>query len=206
MRALVLVAVVCLGAFGLWWGYLRADVPVVARLACVGDSNTSGLPGIPSWCDRLGLGPTVGVVNLGEPAALAMRVMADAMDGADQVGEAAVAQADVVVIALGGNDALRAPQFGWEPETIVARLGVLVAMAETRGMRVLLATLPPDGWLPDVQPRVDAVNARLRATVSAERLIDFDTGFDALFLPDRLHLTAVGQELRAARVRVVLGW
>jgi lysophospholipase L1-like esterase len=203
VRALVLAVVAC----ALLSACADDGRDAALRLACVGDSNTSGLPGIPSWCDRLDLGATVHVINVGEPAALAMdeeSFPAGAANGMEQITAALAARANVIVIALGGNDALRAPQFNWQPETIAARLRALVAEAEAHGCRVLLATLPPDGWFPDAQPRVEAVNALLRATVAAPQLIDFDTGYDGMFLPDKMHLTAAGQDLRAARVRAAV--
>ena len=113
-------------------------------------------------------------------------------------------RAEVVVIALGGNDGLR----GVPPAAMAASLGGMVREAKEHGLRVLLAGVPsPPELGADYQETFDRVFRR----VSEENrvpllpsLLEGVAGVRELNQPDRIHPNVEGARLLAENVMAAL--
>lgn len=73
-------------------------------------------------------------------------------------------------------------------DTVVGNIAAMVTLAKAAGIRVVLAATPPAakfGWKPDMQPapQVAALNARLRALATREKVTFVDYGA-VLAMPD----------------------
>lgn len=114
--------------------------------------------------------------------------------------------ADVLIIALGGNDGLR----GIAPaETEKNLVGIIrKARAKNPGMRVILAGMRmPDNMGPEYTNAFQGVFSRVAAAEKTDLipfLLEGVGGDDSLNQEDRIHPTAEGQEKIARTVWAVL--
>ncbi|HEY6560728.1 MAG TPA: hypothetical protein VI072_25795 [Polyangiaceae bacterium] len=127
------------------------------------------------------------------------------------------ARPDVVVFASGTNDI---PKNTTTAPQIYARLVQLKALAESAGVKALVATIPPrcscttnpDGTKTCVPgpwtAKIDAVNAALRAdTLLSGRLLELNAGFtcsEHLSNTDGVHVTTAGNALRFERANAIV--
>ena len=196
-RAIVLAALLALGC-------RRGEPPHPLRtVVCAGDSN-SGMKN--SWCDMLARDLPesewrfVNVSRWGTSAVFWV---------ANDLGHTLVASSrpDIVVIALGTNDACRA-----SATEIVDALLALAGQSSDgcRGgapcPRVVIATIPPlfePAPIESCQPTIDAANALLGASWPPNLVADFDSWVTGpeWYWPDGIHLTDDGQRRRAAEAR-----
>lgn len=203
LRPLLPAAVIAAG----WPACAAGGGPLVAFL---GDSLTSGwrLPeeeAFPALVGRslAARGRRVRVLNAGVSGDTAARALA-------RLPEVLKHRPDVVVVALGANDAL-----GTGPlDETEAALGRIVGEARAAGARVLLV-----GVRLGVGPRAPRVGARAGDAERAERLLEIQAslaaaqrlpfvpdllagvaGEEALLFPDRLHPNAAGHQRLAANV------
>lgn len=184
-------------------------------IACLGDSNTSGLwwSG-PSWCEQLDqlLLPATAVTNeKGFGGATAVRVLTPPLsdwiiDGYEQLSSAIQTQADVVVMAFGTND-LGDPRIGATPQDVVNAYTELKSIAEASGLFVLIAftppTFPPVSNFEERNSLYDQLNALLLSTFPADRLVDFRAPpliFPDDYMSDGIHMNVPGQAKRALQV------
>ena len=105
--------------------------------------------------------------------------------GLPQIGPRALARLDdhvfahpgvrTVIVELGLNDIFRHNE---PPERLIAGLRQLTYVLRRRGLRVLLATLPPGAgapnWSPERETTREAVNAYIRNTRDANGVVDID--------------------------------
>jgi lysophospholipase L1-like esterase len=203
-------------------------------VACLGDSNTdpvfnARLPG-GSWCERLGSshGPTAEFVNLGAGGGtIACDFPLAVSRAGDQLDRALAAGADAVVLAFITNDVRYAVAGGCAsldparrtkglPITaeqidreLSRRLHALVRRARTPHFWVLLGppALPPEGDA--INPRIEAINERLRRRYGKSRRVTVieHPALGAEDYADALHMSTAGQRKRARAVGVELfGW
>ncbi|GGQ53105.1 SGNH/GDSL hydrolase family protein [Streptomyces althioticus] len=95
----------------------------------------------------------------------------------------------VVVVVLGINDILRAPDTA-DPDRIAAGLTALTARAHARGIKVVGATLMPyrghRGWTPYGEDVRQEVNAEIRDGGVFDEVVDFDEAVRDAYDPRRL--------------------
>jgi acyl-CoA thioesterase I len=100
---------------------------------------------------------------------------------------------EVVVVALGTNDALR----GLPPEAMEANLETILSRCQARGARVLLLGMRFATWLaPEVAARYEAIYPRVAARAGVALLpsmLEGVAGVPAFTQPDGLHPNASGQ-------------
>lgn len=161
-------------------------------IVALGDSLTAGFQ----------LGPGEGF-----PAQLEARLKADGFDvevkdagvsgdttsgGRSRLDWSVGEEADAVIVALGGNDALR----GLPPDTTRDNLTAILDRLEERGLPVLLAgMLAPPNLGPDYAEAFKGVFAQLASTrdlVFYPFFLDGVAANPALNLPDGIHPTAEG--------------
>jgi acyl-CoA thioesterase-1 len=110
----------------------------------------------------------------------------------------------VLVVALGGNDALR----GLPPAQLEQNLAAIIERAQVRGIRVVLAGMEsPPNWGRDYNVSFHKVYTSL-ATKYRVPLVPFllagVAGSEALNQPDGIHPTAAGARIVADNVWAVL--
>lgn len=109
-------------------------------------------------------------------------------------------QADILVVELGGNDALR----GQDLEATEANLRSIVRRGRAAGARVLLLGMDvPSNYGPDYGGRFATMYERIADTEGITLVPGFvrEVGSDpALLQPDGLHPTAAGQRLLAGKL------
>lgn len=174
----------------------------VVRITCLGDSNTMRLwtaDAPPAWCEHLAdlvrdRGWTTfnmgmygaGAIDMGEYTG---GVSLYAGDWIRDVLAKPDRRPDVAVLAYGTNDAKR----GYRPAAIAQALLEERAMLEARGIRVLVATIPPTS-LPGPafrNPVIDRTNAMLRESLPPDAIVDFHGAVqDSDFEPDGTRLKA----------------
>ena len=107
---------------------------------------------------------------------------------------------DALVVALGGNDALR----GLDPAAMEANLSAIVGRAQTAGVRVMLAGMrAPPNMGRDYEAAFNAVFARVAARRGAALypfLLDGVAADPALNQPDGIHPSAAGAAVIARRL------
>lgn len=191
-----------------------------ARFAAVGDSGAAGLTEplggyvTRSWFSRVAQWlragqPTLAVLNLGTPEALASQVRQE------QLAPALEFAPDLVAVLSGGNDLLKR-QFAAE-ETGVQIAAIVAALRES-GATVLLTGLFDITTSPYVPERYRQVMSERIASLSgviAEvaghhdalyvDLPSHPAGSEPIYSSDGLHLNARGQAILAAEVVRCLG-
>lgn len=116
---------------------------------------------------------------------------AENQSGLGRFGRDALSRTDVkaVVIDLGINDILRNPRLA-DPDRITAGLRTLVRQAHYRGLKAVGATLMPfegrPGWTPAREAVRQQVNARIRAGLVYDAVVDFDKALRDPYDPRRL--------------------
>lgn len=175
-----------------------ADSP--ARIAILGDSLAAGygLRAAEAFPARLeaelrGLGAAAEVANAG--------VSGDTSAGGLARLDWVLADApDALVVALGGNDALR----GLDPAAMEANLSAIVERAQAAGVRVMVAGMrAPPNMGRDYEAAFNAVFARVAARSGAALypfLLDGVAADPALNQPDGIHPSAEGAEVIARRL------
>lgn len=107
---------------------------------------------------------------------------------------------DALVVALGGNDALR----GLDPAAMEANLSAIVGRAQAAGVRVMLAGMrAPPNMGRDYEAAFNAVFARVVARRGAALypfLLDGVAADPALNQPDGIHPSAAGAAVIARRL------
>jgi lysophospholipase L1-like esterase len=175
----------------------------VYRLGCVGDSNTSAIHG-PRWCelleDAIGVA-AFEIVNVAQVGATVTPAVRSGPDAAAQMATVLTFEPDAVVLAFGTNDRM----LGRSPVEIHDAYVVEAARAAEAGVAFFVATTPPlGGCVGEACPRIFELNALLRATFGSA-VLEFFTGFTGEHMhPDRIHVNAAGQALRAERALAVL--
>lgn len=193
-----------------FWRYVTAlDVlsnDAEGTVVVLGDSLTDGITSTMGanlrWpdvlADRLRSesgAPRYGVVNQGISG---NRILADGLgrpaanpSGLSRFGRDALGRAGVraVVIDLGINDILRAPQVT-DPDEIVTGLRELTRQAHARGLRVIGATLMPfqghRGYKPHLEAVRQGVNTSIRAGEVFDSYVDFDKALRDPYNPRKL--------------------
>jgi acyl-CoA thioesterase I len=163
-----------------------------ALIVALGDSNTAGFgaPATEAFPARLEAilrdsGREVRVVNAGVPG--------DTLGGMLNRLDASVPQGTQLVIVQGGYNDVRA---GTPPETIVARIQGILARLDARRVKAVLCGFFYPDW--------DAVGRALAASFHAT-FVDGSTCYDPRHRgPDRLHMTAAGHQVVAARLAPVV--
>jgi len=180
--------------------FADADGDGFHRLACLGDSNTTTLPGFPGWCERLVAmvdDADFVVVNVaaGGATVVSPNLMFDS-DATLQMQRALARRPDAVVLSFGTNDVFQ----GRTRAEIQAAYLAQEAVARAAGVAVFVATTPPiAGCRRPSCPLVMASNALLRASFPG-RILEFFDGFaPEHFTADGYHVSAAGQALRAER-------
>ena len=175
-----------------------ADSP--ARVAILGDSLTAGygLPAAEAFPARLetelrGRGLAVEILNAG--------VSGDTTAGGLARLDWALADApDALIVALGGNDALR----GLDPAAMEANLTAIVERAQAAGAKVMLAGMrAPPNLGRDYEAAFNAVFPRVAARRGAALypfLLDGVAADPALNQPDGIHPSAAGAAVMARRM------
>jgi acyl-CoA thioesterase-1 len=171
--------------------------PGAVRIVVLGDSLAAGLglaadKAFPAVVERLlrERGRAVEVVNAG--------VSGDtSAGGLARLDWVLQRPADVLVVELGGNDALR----GQDLEATEANLRSIVRRGRAAGARVLLLGMDvPTNYGPDYSGRFAAMYERIADDEEVTLVSGFvrEMGSDpALLQPDGLHPTAEGQRLLA---------
>jgi lysophospholipase L1-like esterase len=192
------------------------------RYVALGDSITEGLcdaaPGHPSlwlgWADRLAA-ILDGDARLGghefEFANLAVRGrrISDVVD--DQIPQALDLGADLVSVMVGGND-LMSPTA--DPDALAERLDTGIRSLRAGGATVLLANIFDPQFAFFLKPfrgRAAVFNANIWSIARANQAVvldvwgvrEFQDG--AMWASDRVHLSARGHRLLAARAAHTLG-
>lgn len=186
-------------------GFADLDGDGVYRLGCVGDSNTtvSSSPSLRRWCEiiRDALSdPDFAVINVAVNGATVNPNLFYPSDATSQMSAVLPQAPDVLVLAFGTNDFFQ----GRTPQEIVDGYLLQEAAADAAGLPFYVATTPPIMQCLNCGP-IEVGNDMLRATF-AGRVIEFHTGFGVeQMAPDRFHVNAVGQQLRAERALEVLG-
>lgn len=177
----------------------------VLRLSCLGDSNTSiDLRRFPvSWCTAIAYfiwNPRFQTWNhsvIGATLIPGARIS----PAPEQLETALSRGADAVVLAFGTNDLFA----GDSPERIVTAYLKLVEQAEKSGLTVYVATTPPTNQKGAAgAAQVTPLNSLIEETFPSAQVIDFHSGFSAAHFLDGLHVTPVGQMLRAERAALRL--
>jgi acyl-CoA thioesterase-1 len=182
-----------------WCAVLVIAVPAAAQVASpvilvVGDSVSAGygLPGGQGWVDLLAQkvkadGYRYRVVN--------GSISGDTTAGGNARLPALLAQHKpaIVIVELGGNDALR----GGPLATTRSNLDAMVVAAQAAGARVLLIGMEmPSNYGPSYVRDFRALFADVAKTHRVPLVPAFFAGFGedlALFQPDRIHPTAEAQ-------------
>ena len=124
---------------------------------------------------------------------------------------------DAVVLASGSNDIPSAAT----PSDIHQRLVQLKSVAEGAGVKALIATVPPrcsctqaaGAWScvphPTLNPKIDALNAQLRADRSLDgKILELNEGFSCsthfIRENDGVHVNAAGNDLRFERANAII--
>jgi lysophospholipase L1-like esterase len=191
------------------------SAPHPMRLACLGDSNTFALQPMtpPAWCELLatqlpdGEWQTRSYAFLG--ATVSGEQTASFASAADHIAKAeADWHPNVYILAYGTNDVKRLA-----PAEIVAAYAKHRDALVARGLRVLVATTPPELPPAAERPAIAELNALLRRQIPARDLVDFDTivepsDYDVdgrrVSTRDGIHLNLRGQEKRAQAARAAL--
>jgi acyl-CoA thioesterase-1 len=174
------------------------------RIVVLGDSLTAGL-GLP--------------IDQAYPSLLQQRLKAEGFDfevvnagvsgdtsagGLSRLDWALQGDVRVLIVALGGNDALR----GLSPSQLQHNLGEIIERAETRRIRVILAGMEsPPNWGRDYNVsfhKVYPALARQYRVPLVPFLLAGVAGTDALNQPDGIHPTAAGARIVADNVWAVL--
>lgn len=200
-------------------------------VACLGDSNTdpvfNGRLDGGGWCERLaaGGGENAEVHNFGAGGGtLACAFPFEVSLAAHQLDEALAVNADAFVLAFITNDVRYAADGTCEsldPKRRAAgrpigvaeidrefsrRLRALVREAKDRHFWVLLAppALSPEG--DTINPEITALNDLLRRRYASSRRVTIieHPALEAADYADPLHMSASGQQKRAAAVRAAL--
>ena len=174
------------------------------RIVALGDSLTHGYglpaeqgfaPRLEAWLRENGA-PEAVVVNAGvsgDTTAGGKARLGWALDGAGGDG------ADALIVALGGNDLLRA----LDPASSRANLEGILQEAAARGLPVLLAGMrAPLNYGTDYKAEFDAIYPELAARYGAihdEFFLEGLVGKPELFQPDGIHPNAAGVEALVAR-------
>lgn len=179
-------------------------------IACLGDSNTAQLIGVPriGWCERLaaGRGRSWRVVNRAMGVTtitdVACRILPALRCGPEQVTETLDEDApDAAILAFGTNDVA----FGSSVEEIVAAYRAQRRRLEAAGVQAYVALAPAHHADPAVTDGLRRLDRALRRTFPPRRLIDFAARLtEADFDPDAIHLNDRGQAKRARRARRAL--
>lgn len=179
-----------------------ADSP--ARIAILGDSLTAGygLPAAEAFPARLETelrdrGLAVEILNAG--------VSGDTTAGGRARLDWVLADApDALVVALGGNDALR----GLDPAAMEANLSAIVERAQAAGVRVMVAGMrAPPNMGRGYEAAFNAVFARVAARRGAALypfLLDGVAADPVLNQPDGIHPSAEGAAVIARRLAPAL--
>lgn len=175
----------------------------VYRLGCVGDSNTSAIHG-PRWCELLQEALGVAgfeIVNVAQVGATVTPSVRSRPEAASQMATVLALEPDAVALAFGTNDRM----LGRTPAEIHDAYVVQAATAAAAGVAFFVATTPPlGGCVGEECPRIFELNAMLHATFGAT-VLEFFAGFTGEHMhPDRIHVNAAGQALRAERALAVL--
>jgi acyl-CoA thioesterase I len=205
-RPVLITAAIALVCLGVWMRQPHAAGPIANAqsrrpgLVVVGDSLAAGfglnpgeaypdlLPGL------LGL-PPEGVVNLGVPG----MTLADARA---HIGQALSRPEGAVLILLGGNDQLQRRS----AEEAMADLTAAVEALQSHGKMVIVADFSPMGIAQSAWSRGYAAVARDHGCLLVPGVCDgLYTGGPEYLQSDRIHLTALGQRVAAARLARALG-
>jgi len=215
MHALAMVLALSLAVGSSSGGLVDRNGDQVFRYACIGDSNAwewGGINPIRTWCGNTPdhvpsvsvVGPDgatypapvrrtnqarIGATLCAPPANYPYRV-----DGTAQL-ETTIARGDVdaVVIALGTNDSERGVK---KMKDCMKRL---VDRAESAGLQVFVATIPPNFLNAAMDKKNTKVNTWIRKTYP-DSYIDFNAGFPQALFKDGIHFNAAGQERVTANV------
>lgn len=177
---------------------LSAAEPV--RLVAIGDSLTAGyglaegegfVPQLQRWLDD-NRAPLVELINMG--------VSGDTTAGGRARLDWALAEgADAVILALGGNDALR----GIAPEETRQNLDAMLTELRRRGLPVLLIAIEaPTNYGTEYKTAFDAIYPELAAEHGAELAcwcLERLAGQPGMVQDDGLHPSAAG-------VSEIVGW
>jgi lysophospholipase L1-like esterase len=193
----------------------RDSVPVISSFVAIGDSFTEGLADFEAggrlrgWADRVAAAlaerqPDFRYANLAVRGKLLTQVISE------QVPVAAEMAPDLVSLAAGGNDILRAT----DVDVLADRFDEGVADLQAAGCRVFIFT----GFDPHVFPVIRLLRGRIAAYNMHLRAIADARGCDVVDLwsmralrdmrswsPDRLHLNAEGHRRVALRACETLG-
>lgn len=181
-----------------------ADVSTRARIVCLGDSLTAGL-GLPSEQSYPSLlqkrvdedGLPYEVVNAG--------VSGDtSAGGLSRLDWALQGDVRILIVALGGNDALR----GLPPEALKRNLAEIIERARARHVQVILAGMEaPPNYGPQYLVSFHRVYPALASQYNVPLvpfLLQNVAGVDRLNQPDGIHPTAEGARIVADNVWAVL--
>lgn len=152
-------------------GMVGCDRPVKKRIAFLGDSITQGIGTTPNsykhWNALLAekLGTDYAFWNLG----LGFGRANDAASDGAWLYKAK--QNDVVLVCYGVNDILR----GLDEEQIKADLAYIVRALTGQGVHVILQTVPPFDYAPDIVPKWERINQYIWAELAARVDQVFDT-------------------------------
>lgn len=154
------------------------------RFAVVGDSVAQGIgdpvPGYVelSWCDRIraelaGVRPELAYLNLGVRELRAHEIRAG------QLGPALRFEPDLVLVAAGGNDALRR---SYDPDAVDAELAVMISELRRAGAEVITVGMFNVSYAPSfpdpvkhlVRERMDLLSARTAALAARLGAIHVD--------------------------------
>ncbi|MEO3812269.1 SGNH/GDSL hydrolase family protein [Sphaerisporangium sp. B11E5] len=181
-----------------------------SRYVALGDSQTEGLgdgddvSGHRGWADRLaehlaGAAPGLLYANLAVRGRLAGQVRDE------QLAVALELRPDLATVMAGMNDLMRP---GFDAARVAAALEDMYAALTASGARVVGVTFPDIGAIMPLarplQPRVIALNARIRAAAARHGVILVDTfphtvATDArMWSRDRIHASPVGHARIAA--------
>jgi lysophospholipase L1-like esterase len=181
------------------------------RYVAIGDSTTEGLDdpypdgsGYRGWADRLAgelarLAPDLLYANLAIRGRLAHQVHAE------QLEPALALAPDVATVVAGLNDALRR---GFDLDATAGHLDAMITRLRESGATVVTFTFPdPAPVMPIARlarPRLQALNARLRATAERTGALVLDlerhpfASDPRLWSVDRLHANSLGHARIAA--------
>ena len=165
------------------------------RLGFIGDSITQGIGTEPNSYAHLAaliqdkLGARAEVWNLGLGYG---RARDAALDGGWLYK---ARQNDVIVVCFGVNDLLHGPAGAPGLEDDLARI---VRALKDSGVRVILQTIPPFDYAPDVRPAWHRVNDYIRAELSCEADALFDSVPVLRLSPDEPHRACYGGHPDAA--------
>jgi acyl-CoA thioesterase-1 len=182
----------------------RSQVSAGVRIVVLGDSLAAGLglaeaEAFPAVVEQLlrSEGHDVEVVNAG----VSGDTSAGGLSRVDWVLQQPV---DILIVELGGNDALR----GQELSNTEANLREIVSRGQAAGARVVLLGMDvPTNYGPDYSRDFSEMYARIADDEGATLVPGFvrEVGLDASLLqPDGLHPTAEGQRRLAEKLRPFL--